>query len=35
MVTQSQEFQVPRSFKKIEEDAIEHALAVAGRKPSR
>jgi hypothetical protein len=27
MVTQSQSFQSPRSFKKIEEDAIEHALA--------
>ena len=27
MVTQSQSFQSPRSFKKIEEEAIEHALA--------
>ena len=27
MVTQSQSFQTPRSFKKIEEEAIEHALA--------
>lgn len=27
MVTQSQSFQTPRSFKKIEEEAIDHALA--------
>jgi hypothetical protein len=27
MVTQSQSFQTPRSFKKIQEEAIEHALA--------